>query len=80
MLDSSIYALCSTASCFRLQLMSPLQVELFQLTPPADIILPSWSVPLYQSDGSLRETAITRHTNVLGYPVPEDTCAVSLLL
>ena len=77
MLDSSIYALCSTASCFRLQLMSPLQVELFQLTPPADIILPSWSVPLYQADGSLCKTAITRHTNVLGYPVPAD--AVSLL-
>uniref|UniRef100_A0A2N9H9X5 Retrotransposon gag domain-containing protein n=1 Tax=Fagus sylvatica TaxID=28930 RepID=A0A2N9H9X5_FAGSY len=62
--------------CFLLMwllLMSPLQVELFQLTPPADIILPSWSVPLYQADGSLRERAITRHTNVLGYPVPEDT-------
>uniref|UniRef100_A0A2N9GUC3 Aminotransferase-like plant mobile domain-containing protein n=1 Tax=Fagus sylvatica TaxID=28930 RepID=A0A2N9GUC3_FAGSY len=65
--------------CFLLMwllLMSPLQVELFQLTPPADIILPSWSVPLYQADGSLHEMAITRHTNVLGYPVPEDTRAL----
>uniref|UniRef100_A0A2N9FI42 Aminotransferase-like plant mobile domain-containing protein n=1 Tax=Fagus sylvatica TaxID=28930 RepID=A0A2N9FI42_FAGSY len=39
---------------------------------PTDIVLPSWSVPPYQADGSLREIAITRHTNVLGYPVPED--------
>jgi hypothetical protein len=46
---------------------------------PADIILPSWYVPLYQADGSLRETTITRHTNVLGYPVPEDARLVSLL-
>ena len=46
---------------------------------PADIILPSWSIPLYQADGSVRETAITRHTDVLGYLVPEDTCPVSLL-
>ena len=45
-----------------------------------DIILPSWSVPLYQADGSLCEMAITRYTNVLGYPILEDTRAVSLLL
>uniref|UniRef100_A0A2N9EBK2 Aminotransferase-like plant mobile domain-containing protein n=1 Tax=Fagus sylvatica TaxID=28930 RepID=A0A2N9EBK2_FAGSY len=44
------------------------------LTPwvQQDIILPSWSVPLYQVDGSLHETTITRYTNVLGFPVPED--------
>uniref|UniRef100_A0A2N9HR87 Aminotransferase-like plant mobile domain-containing protein n=1 Tax=Fagus sylvatica TaxID=28930 RepID=A0A2N9HR87_FAGSY len=38
----------------------------------ADIILPSWSIPLYQADGSLCKTTITRHSNVLGYPVPKD--------
>uniref|UniRef100_A0A2N9HN27 Uncharacterized protein n=1 Tax=Fagus sylvatica TaxID=28930 RepID=A0A2N9HN27_FAGSY len=42
------------------------------LMGPANIILPSWYVPLYQVDGSLRETTITRHTNVLGYPILED--------
>uniref|UniRef100_A0A2N9IQ68 Aminotransferase-like plant mobile domain-containing protein n=1 Tax=Fagus sylvatica TaxID=28930 RepID=A0A2N9IQ68_FAGSY len=42
-----------------------------------DIILPSRSVPLYQADSSLRETVITRHTDVLGYPVPADAYAIS---
>jgi hypothetical protein len=46
----------------------------------ADIILPSWSVPFYQADGSLREMSITRYTNVLGYPIPKDARTVSLLL
>ena len=53
---------------------------LANLMNPTDIILPSWSVPLYQVDGSLCETAITRHTIVLRYPVPEDARTVSLLL
>ena len=47
---------------------------------PTDIILPSWSIPLYQAEGSLRKMAITRHTNVLGYPVPKDARVVSLII
>ena len=46
---------------------------------PADIVLPSWSVPLYQADGRLRKVEITRHTDVLGYHVLEDTLSISLL-
>ena len=47
---------------------------------PADIILPTWSVPLYQADDSLCETVITRHTDVLGYHVLADARTVSFPL
>jgi hypothetical protein len=46
----------------------------------ADIVLPSWFVPLYYADGHLREVEITRHTDVLGYHVPKNARPVSLLL
>ena len=46
----------------------------------ANIVLPSWSVPVYHADGHLCEVEITRHTDVLGYHVPKNTRPVSLLL
>ena len=45
---------------------------------PLDIVFPSWTVPLYRADGRVREVEITRHTDVLGYPVLEDTRLVSV--
>ena len=38
----------------------------------SDIVLPSWNIPLYRVDCHVREIKITRHTDVLGYPVPEN--------
>ncbi len=44
-----------------------------------DIVLPSWTIPLYRADYHVREIEITRHTDVLGYPIPENARPVSLL-
>ncbi len=44
-----------------------------------DILLPTWSVPMYRPDGSVAEIPIPRLINVMGYPISLDSRQVSVL-
>ena len=63
--------------------MSQLKMDLAKLTLwvyQIYIVLPYWTIPLYRADSHVREVEITRHIDVLGYPVPENARPISFLL
>uniref|UniRef100_A0A2N9ECY2 F-box associated beta-propeller type 1 domain-containing protein n=1 Tax=Fagus sylvatica TaxID=28930 RepID=A0A2N9ECY2_FAGSY len=43
-----------------------------------DILLPTWSVPMYRPDGSVAEIPIPRLINVMGYPISLDSRQATL--
>ncbi|GMY19358.1 hypothetical protein FCV25MIE_14597, partial [Fagus crenata] len=43
-----------------------------------DILLPTWSVPMYRPDGSVAEIPIPRLINVMGYPISLDSSQATL--